>query len=73
MTQELTEMDVAVLKGTRNYGALTTVNADGSLQSSITWVDTADGLVLINTAVGRTQGPEPARQPPCRDPGDRRG
>ncbi len=52
---EFTDADVAVLKGPRNYGALTTVNPDGSLQSSITWVDAADGFLLVNTAVGRVK------------------
>lgn len=32
-----------------------TVQADGSLHASITWVDAADGHVLVNTAQGRVK------------------
>ena len=50
---ELSERDIELLRGPENYGALVTINPDGSPQASITWIDAADGLVLLNTARGR--------------------
>ncbi len=49
---ELTEKDVAMLSGT-NFATFVTVNPDGSPHATITWVDEADGHVLVNTAEGR--------------------
>ena len=49
---ELTEKDIAMLSGT-NYATFVTVNPDGSPHATITWVDEADGHVLVNTAEGR--------------------
>jgi PPOX class probable F420-dependent enzyme len=36
-----------------NYAVVSTHNADGSIHSTITWVDTEDGRIAINSAVGR--------------------
>lgn len=51
---ELTPADVDLLRGP-NYATLVTLNDDGSPQASITWIDAADGLVLLNTAEGRVK------------------
>jgi PPOX class probable F420-dependent enzyme len=51
---ELTEKDVAMLSGT-NFATFVTVNPDGSPHATITWVDEADGHVLVNTAEGRVK------------------
>lgn len=51
---ELTVKDLEYLTGT-DYATFVTVNADGSLHASITWVDAAEGFVLVNTARGRVK------------------
>jgi PPOX class probable F420-dependent enzyme len=51
---ELTPRDVEILTGP-NFATLVTLNPDGSPQATITWVDAADGHVLINTAQGRVK------------------
>ena len=50
---ELSEADLDLLHGPDNYATLATINPDGTPQVSVTWVDAANGEVLINTAVGR--------------------
>ena len=54
MTAELTPNDVEMLTGT-NFVTLVTINPDGSPHATITWVDAAEGLVLVNTAQGRVK------------------
>jgi PPOX class probable F420-dependent enzyme len=54
VTAELTAKDLELLTGT-NFVTLVTINADGSPQATITWVDAADGHVLVNTAQGRVK------------------
>lgn len=49
---ELTASDLALLTGP-NYATFVTMNPDGSPHATITWVDAADGQVLVNTAEGR--------------------
>jgi PPOX class probable F420-dependent enzyme len=51
---ELTTEDLEFLTGA-NYATFVTVNPDGSPQASVTWVDAADGHVLVNTAKGRVK------------------
>lgn len=51
---ELTERDLEYLTGT-HFAMLVTINPDGSPQATVTWVDAADGHVLINTAGGRVK------------------
>jgi PPOX class probable F420-dependent enzyme len=51
---ELRSSDVELLTG-RSFGHVATLNADGSAHVSPMWVDSADGLVLLNTAVGRVK------------------
>jgi PPOX class probable F420-dependent enzyme len=51
---ELNARDLEILTGP-NYGTFVTMNPDGSPHATITWVDAADGHVLINTAQGRVK------------------
>ncbi|HET7236618.1 MAG TPA: PPOX class F420-dependent oxidoreductase [Actinomycetota bacterium] len=51
---ELTDRDLEYLSGT-HFAILVTMNPDGSPQATITWVDAAEGHVLINTARGRVK------------------
>lgn len=36
-----------------NCGVISTANADGSIHSAVVWVDLADGILAVNSAVGR--------------------
>lgn len=36
-----------------NHAVISTSNADGSIHSSVVWIDMDDGLVAVNSAVGR--------------------
>lgn len=49
-----TDEDLELIRG-RNYGQLVTLNADGSPQVTVLWVDADDEHVLVNTAEGRTK------------------
>jgi PPOX class probable F420-dependent enzyme len=49
---ELPEEARKALEG-KNFWHLATVNPDGSPQSTTVWVDTRDGKILVNTALGR--------------------
>ncbi|HJS26833.1 MAG TPA: pyridoxamine 5'-phosphate oxidase family protein, partial [Actinomycetota bacterium] len=51
---ELTQKDLEMLTGT-NYATFVTIGPNGSPHATITWVDAADGHVLINTAKGRVK------------------
>ena len=51
---ELTKADLELLTGT-NYAHFVTLHGDGSPHVSPTWVDAAEGHVLINTAQGRVK------------------
>jgi PPOX class probable F420-dependent enzyme len=50
----LTARDVEILTGP-NFATFVTMNRDGSPHATITWIDAADGHVLINTAQGRVK------------------
>ncbi|HJX08840.1 MAG TPA: pyridoxamine 5'-phosphate oxidase family protein [Actinomycetota bacterium] len=52
MNAELSAVDRELLRAP-NYAWIVTLNPNGSPQTSITWVDTDDTHVLVNTAVGR--------------------
>jgi PPOX class probable F420-dependent enzyme len=39
----------------RNYGQLVTLNADGSPQVTVLWVDADEDHVMVNTAEGRAK------------------
>jgi PPOX class probable F420-dependent enzyme len=58
----LTPEDVELLRG-GNFGQLVTLNADGSPQLTVLWVDADDEHVLVNTAEGRTKDENLRRDP----------
>jgi len=58
----LTPEDVELLRG-GNFGQLVTLNADGSPQLTVLWVDADDEYVLVNTAEGRTKDENLRRDP----------
>ena len=45
---------VRALLDAPNYAVVSTHNADGSIHSTVVWVDVVDGRLAINSAVGRT-------------------
>ena len=49
----LDDPGVARLLADRNHAVLSTLNSDGSIHSTVVWVDTIDGKVAVNSAVGR--------------------
>ena len=59
---ELTSKDLELLTGT-NYATFTTLHEDGLPQSTIIWIDAADGHVLVNTAKGRVKDRNVRRDP----------
>jgi PPOX class probable F420-dependent enzyme len=58
----LTAEDLELLRG-GNYGQLVTLNADGSPQVTVLWVDADEGHVLVNTAEGRAKDRNLRRDP----------
>jgi PPOX class probable F420-dependent enzyme len=58
----LSEDDVALLRD-RSFAHVTTLNEDGSPQSSPVWVDIDDGHVLVNTTEGRAKARNVRRDP----------
>lgn len=62
MTAALTDWDLALLTE-GNYGVLVTLYEDGAPHSTVTWVDAADGRVLVNTAEGRRKDRNLRRDP----------
>lgn len=51
---ELTQEEIDLITEP-NFGALATVQPDGSPQLTVLWVDHRDGLIWINTASGRAK------------------
>jgi hypothetical protein len=50
---QLTDHDIAILKA-QNFAHFVTLNEDGSAHAAPLWIDVDDdGLVLVNSAVGR--------------------
>jgi PPOX class probable F420-dependent enzyme len=45
---------VARLLAEPNHAVVSTFNDDGSVHSTVVWVDVVDGKAAVNTAVGRT-------------------
>ena len=62
MTAALNDRDIELLKGT-NYATFVTLDDDGIPQSTLIWIDTADGHVLVNTAKGRVKDRNVRRDP----------
>lgn len=44
---------VRTLLEARNHAVVSTKNEDGSIHSTVVWVDVVDGRVAVNSAVGR--------------------
>jgi len=62
VTAPLTDWDLELLSG-GNYAVLVTLYEDGSPHATVTWVDAAGGLVLVNTAQGRRKDRNLRRDP----------
>ncbi len=50
----LTDPGVAALLDKPNHAVVSTLNEDGSVHSTVVWVDVQDGRLAVNSAVGRT-------------------
>ena len=60
---ELTDHDIAILRG-QNFAHFVTLNEDGSAHAAPLWIDVDDdGLVLVNSAVGRKKDRNIRRDP----------
>jgi PPOX class probable F420-dependent enzyme len=51
---ELADTDLQILHGT-NFAHVAVIRPDGSPHVTVTWIDAADGHVLVNSAVGRVK------------------
>jgi PPOX class probable F420-dependent enzyme len=51
---ELTEQAYELLRG-KNFAHVAVNRPDGSPHVTVTWIDAADGHVLVNTAIGRVK------------------
>jgi PPOX class probable F420-dependent enzyme len=58
----LTADDLELLRGP-NYAQIVTLNADGTPQATVVWVDADERDVLVNTAEGRTKDRNLRRDP----------
>ncbi len=52
-----------MIEGTKNFGTITTLSADGTPSTHVMWVDTDDDHVLVNTEVHRAKYPNATRDP----------
>jgi PPOX class probable F420-dependent enzyme len=50
---DLHDPEVQTLLQQPNYAVIATKNPDGSILSTVVWVDVEDGSVTVNSAVGR--------------------
>ena len=62
MPATLTDADLELLTE-GNFAVLATLYEDGAPHSTVTWVDAADGHVLVNTAEGRKKDRNLRRNP----------
>jgi PPOX class probable F420-dependent enzyme len=62
VSAQLTPGDRELLRAP-NYAWVVTLNADGSPQASITWIDADDTHVFVNTAAGRRKDRNVERDP----------
>ena len=46
-----------------NHAVVSTLNTDGSVHSTVVWIDVEDGRLAVNSAVGRTWPDNLARDP----------
>jgi len=54
MTEQLTEGDLELLRGT-NFAHVAVNRPDGPPHVTVVWIDADDGHVLVNTAAGRVK------------------
>jgi PPOX class probable F420-dependent enzyme len=52
--ETLQDDDVELLTG-KNFAHVAVIRPDGTPHVTVTWIDAADGSVLVNTAVGRVK------------------
>jgi PPOX class probable F420-dependent enzyme len=50
----LSDEDLGLFRG-KNFAHLAVIRPDGSPHVTVTWIDAADGRILVNTAVGRVK------------------
>lgn len=50
---DLQNPEVQALLSAPNHGVLSTLNGDGSILSTVVWVGFEDGVVSVNSALGR--------------------
>ena len=64
-TQDLLSEPILRFFKNRNFAFLSTINSDGSPQVTPTWVDIDEknGIILINTAIGRLKQKNVSRDP----------
>jgi PPOX class probable F420-dependent enzyme len=60
--EQLTDEDVALLSG-EHFAHLAVIRPDGTPHVTVTWIDAADGHVLVNTALGRVKDRYVRRDP----------
>ena len=58
----LHDEDVELLTG-KNFAHVAVIRPDGTPHVTVTWIDAADGSVLVNTAVGRVKDRYVRRDP----------
>ncbi len=58
----LSDEDVQLLTG-KNFAHVAVIRPDGTPHVSVTWIDAAEGHVLVNTAVGRVKDRYVRRDP----------
>jgi PPOX class probable F420-dependent enzyme len=50
---EITDAGVQELLAAPNHAVLSCLNPDGTILSTVVWIDYADGVLAVNSAVGR--------------------
>ena len=50
---EITDAGVQELLGAPNHAVLSSLNPDGTILSTVVWIDYVDGVLAVNSAVGR--------------------
>ncbi|MCW2667598.1 MAG: class putative F420-dependent enzyme [Frankiales bacterium] len=50
---QLSDPGVAQLLAHKNHAVVSSMNEDGSIHSTVVWVDLIDGQLAVNSAVGR--------------------
>ena len=50
---EITDAGVQELLAAPNHAVLSSLNSDGTILSTVVWIDYVDGVLAVNSAVGR--------------------